>query len=882
MTGALDPYKNEYTTFTYDMYEEIASDGLIYRRDAGTLYIIGEGEAYSLSNGILELEGGGSVTIGDVDSAIVSEGVTSLAKNLLTGISLKSVTLDCNDAFDGNEVFEGDYSVMLDGGLFQPGVYVFADNVWYELSAASFSIVVSPGGGKFTRTAAPQIRMTSVVEKTDRGRLDVTVVDEQFADMQYFIGRDGEVYYLWYHFSESHIAVNVEMTSMPTVAHESIVPPSGCYEVEAWEMQIPYMEIGLGEEVTSIELVRPNMGGLRQTVIYPSWLLARDDRVRAVICAPGYGTLDLGVIQKINTTYTSKLTVLPIVCYGYSGTFCIDLGVTKTISLGYVRVSPDNPNNDSSDSRLWDNATWIGRLREFTDRWQMRTNGNRLYLKRPSVPRLDDQERPVIIVGGAFPYDPNVQYHKNDLVVINNGNGQTYICNTDNPTSNMDFTLFDPMIDYIEEIDGENCYISSAPIAYKEGRPQTISGSVELKIGTLYPKQSPPKMMQLIYRYSGAVNTGGRDMDYYFQFPVGITSRYPMLPHDWHIYTNPENKKYSVRGLHLVNGDPVAEGLTFTPDSMDTVEVFAEVDQITDGNICVITEPGEKRFRLTPIEGYTQIYLTVYMIGGGGGGGGGAFLKGYITSSIGTNISSGSGGGGGASGQYISRTRVITATDAILTVSVGSGGDGGSTGESGWNDGSTGNNGGDGTSTSVLLNGVELGPALGGLGGPGAPNTQAGGDWEDRPSPSVGSYMGGNGGGAKREYGFFGQVLASVNTSDGRYGYNAGNTEGPGYGGERTQGGSTSGEEFPGYVTYYGGGGGGGNPVIIPDTIMETSRCAGNGIGRNNNPDDRDGQYGGGGGGGSYRGKTRYYGGRGGNGIVKIIAAGATISEETQ
>ena len=254
----------------------------------------------------------------------------------------------------------------------------------------------------------------------------------------------------------------------------SLIPPYGITGLDSWGTESPYF---VGEEDTlapandrmSFEYILPAVpnGKIIRRVFYPHWIPEDNEEniMKAVLSTTGYGTIVINNITKVTETYTAKLTVLPIAPFGYGGTFCMDTGVSKKITLNYTRAGlpyPLNPraptprecDDNNNDSRRWSNGKWISEMKVLLNRWQMRDNGSELYLLRPGEGRL---------------------------------------------TETGDSDNYDPMRKFYTKIIGDNCYITSFPINYTNSMPQAISGSIELAIGTLYPKKKSPDMIEMKY-----------------------------------------------------------------------------------------------------------------------------------------------------------------------------------------------------------------------------------------------------------------------------------------------------------------------------------------------------------------------------------------------
>lgn len=435
--------------------------------------------------------------------------------------------------------------------------------------------------------------------------------------------------------------VVVRFSNIPLSTLGGLTPPSGIGRVSAWYIDAPYFqsEEDLSSDTQDFEvtLTRTTIDSMCQKTIYPVWVPVRDGSAqRALIAAPGYGAVDLGNIQSITETYSSKVIQTPIVIYGYTRSFCMDVGVQKEISIAYVRTMPKTVDDTNGDSRMWSNAKWIRKLKEAMNRWQMRTNGNRLYILRPRVTRDDDSE-------------------------------------------------IDPMAPYINEIYGDNCYISSIPIRYDES-PYTISGTITLSMGTLYPKQEELTPYTITYSRDNDTSQFVSQETGEVMSPKHPLSIWPaeapeVVPIDggWRIYGYTYEYWYVAGSpdTHIPFGKPINLS-TIVPSGEHTLHLIAKTVRIdSDAGRVFIGGINTITFRF----GQSGTMTIAYGIAGGGGGGGGGTRTRYDGLAV-------TGGGGGSSGLFTSTIRTFFGQEnSTLTfrMECGSGGQGGGVYEAGSN-----------------------------------------------------------------------------------------------------------------------------------------------------------------------------------------------------
>jgi len=687
---------------------------------------------------------------------------------------------------------------------------------WELVDEAAFVLSFEAGGGTFKENSAPMIKIKKCKSKDGNGQIiDTLSIPSAYTDyssaflMETYDGNKVYVWALAYNdCTEIEISIK-NLPTEPTTGNNKIEPPSGFNSVLNWEMISPYYKFLKGTSDTEYEVTlnRSTIDNVRQALVLPVWVPTNDDRLRAIIVASGLGSLNFGDIQSVNTTYNSRLTTIPIVCHGYTGSYCMDLGVSKTISLSYIRTSPQSPDNTVANSVQWDNATWISKLKEFTDRWQMRTNGNLFYLKRPNNPRL--------------------------------ANG---------------FNDNDPAADYIEEINGENCYITSAPVQYLAGHPYMIKGTINLTMGTLYPKQTPATMIQVTMKWDESNSRPERNI--YLQYPKYTDAVAPSIPYIWTPIQSGDNYIYAASLYYYKNNvkTTLLAGSYFRPNPDGTTTIYADLATIDSAGQKLITIAGGGSFTITP-SGSNDMVITAYLIGGGGGGGGGAMDYTYYATD--KDRFRGSGGAGGASGEYGSYTYTVAPTGAItVTYSIGSGGSGGET-RIGYN--TAGEDGHSGGNTSITVNGA-TNTVNGGAGGPAAARWDNPGTWSVTPGNN--SYKGGNGGQCETFSAYDGQ---SGTAPTGQFNM--------GSGGLRNINGDIT------MNNYVGGGGGGGGAIIIPNKTGTAKGGCGASV---RDGESINGSLGSGGGGGAsqigiYSSRNTVNGGRGGDGVIFVTVQNGTI-----
>lgn len=698
---------------------------------------------------------------------------------------------------------------------------------YVPINDAPFVLILQPNGGLFRyNTLKPSIKVDTCKRTNDDGatiQLAVPPMYDHYEPLYYTTLSDGTGAFIWAMTYDSCTEISLYIKDLPTVANSGLTAPPGFDRISAWEVHIPYTKFSFNSSETpmstpfTMTMSRASTENFRHVSADPYWIPARDGALRCLTVTPGMGSLDFGKVQGISRTYNASLTTIPIVCYGYTGSFCIDLGVSEIVTLNYMRVGPDTPDNTSSDSRRWSNSFWIKKLKELTNRWQMRTNGSALYLKRPNLERLT------------------------------NGVPQS---STSPPTD-------DPMLEYLSEIDGDNCYITSAPIKYDTANPHMIRSSVTFKIGTLYPKQPPYSMSKVTYTWPDHP-----ERTRIVSYPSGITAVLPSLPLDWGaIY---EGGVYSVAVGWKIGNVAYQPGDYFnTPSAGNTLTVNVDVESSTSVATQLITDSSKS---------YTVSggrFIIAYAVGGGGGGGA-AYMH-----VIDGQIYASAGGAGGASGGASSKQITYT-NSATISVTIGSGGTKGTYNGSD----SEGTDGTSGSATIVEVNSIQRVYARGGEGGkhatgnlnPGSYGLSTQSAVDGYVTEHAGSYPGGDGG--------ISVDRAANNAANGSDGHSDTTYNMHGLGGTADNHNGQIGTTW----TYYrmGGGGGGGGPTWPnSDTCTAYGGYAGSGQDLPSGKSVDGARGGGGGGGGGYL--TDYLrprdAGNGGDGFVYIVAPNGTITE---
>ena len=366
-------------------------------------------------------------------------------------------------------------------------------------------------------------------------------------------------------------------------------------------------EIGYSEQVKLNKIIN---------VFYRSGApIYSDDNIHMAISCGEYGIIDLGDIQDISDSYSAMLTTIPIAPFGYSGTFCMDRGVQRSLSVGIVRVSPVSPDDNSTDSRKWSNSKWISMLRAMTDRWQMMTDGVRLFM-----------------------YVPNGKAH--NVVALNSK-----------------YSLTDGHIN--GGTTSVNAYISQLPLSYSSDSVHKISLSMTFRVGTIYPKPPVIEMTAVTLKVGSKTKV--------IRYPSNSYSALPRCPAElldessqifiaWRIDTST---------TLVYPGDPFIVG----SNAMTLTAYYIDYNA---GDCDVYTTEGSTTYTVTVGSGKTHV--TICAIGGGGAGARGTSIKSIKQSQSGVTVYPLTAGGAGGGSGYLHARRISVAEGDKLYIKLGRGG----------------------------------------------------------------------------------------------------------------------------------------------------------------------------------------------------------------
>lgn len=341
-----------------------------------------------------------------------------------------------------------------------------------------------------------------------------------------------------------------------------------------------------------------------------------DDNIHMAISCGEYGIIDLGDIQDISDSYSAMLTTIPIAPFGYSGTFCMDRGVQRSLSVGIVRVSPVSPDDNSTDSRRWSNSKWISMLRAMTDRWQMMTDGVRLFM-----------------------YVPKEKAH--NVVALNSK-----------------YSLTDGHIN--GGTTSVNAYISQLPLSYSSDSVHKISLSITFRVGTIYPKPPVIKMTAVTLKVGSKTKVIQYPSNSYSALPrcpAGMLDESVQIFYAWKVSTTPTIQMYP--------GDAFFVGL----DAMTLTALYTD---LKSKDCDLYTSESAMTYTVDAKSGKTHV--TICAVGGGGAGAVGTILKTirvYVHSAYINPLNAG--GGGGGSG-YLSSRKIPISEGDKLYIKLGKGG----------------------------------------------------------------------------------------------------------------------------------------------------------------------------------------------------------------
>ena len=341
-----------------------------------------------------------------------------------------------------------------------------------------------------------------------------------------------------------------------------------------------------------------------------------DDNIHMAVSCGEYGIIDLGDIQDISDSYSAMLTTIPIAPFGYSGTFCMDRGVQRSLSVGIVRVSPVSPDDNSTDSRRWSNSKWISMLRAMTDRWQMMTDGVRLFMYVPK-----EKAHNVVALDSKYSLDADG--------FINGG------------------------------MTSVNAYISQLPLSYSSDSVHKISLSMTFRVGTIYPKPPVIEMTAVTLKVGSKTKV--------IRYPSNSYSALPRCPAElldessqifiaWRIDTST---------TLVYPGDPFIVG----SNAMTLTAYYIDYNA---GDCDVYTTEGSTTYTVTVGSGKTHV--TICAIGGGGAGARGTSIKSIKQSQSGVTVYPLTAGGAGGGSGYLHARRISVAEGDKLYIKLGRGG----------------------------------------------------------------------------------------------------------------------------------------------------------------------------------------------------------------
>ena len=341
-----------------------------------------------------------------------------------------------------------------------------------------------------------------------------------------------------------------------------------------------------------------------------------DDNIHMAVSCGEYGIIDLGDIQDISDSYSAMLTTIPIAPFGYSGTFCMDRGVQRSLSVGIVRVSPVSPDDNNKDSRRWSNSKWISMLRAMTDRWQMMTDGVRLFM-----------------------YVPNGKAH--NVVALNSK-----------------YSLTDGHIN--GGTTSVNAYIAQLPLSYSSDSVHKISLSMTFRVGTIYPKPPEIKMTAVTLKVGSKTKVIQYPSNSYSALPrcpAGMLDESVQIFYAWKVSTTPTIQMYP--------GDAFFVGL----DAMTLTALYTD---LKSKDCDLYTSESAMTYTVNAKSGKTHV--TICAVGGGGAGAVGTILKTVRVRVHGEYINPLNAGGGGGGSGYLSSRKIPISEGDKLYIKLGKGG----------------------------------------------------------------------------------------------------------------------------------------------------------------------------------------------------------------
>lgn len=117
-----------------------------------------------------------------------------------------------------------------------------------------------------------------------------------------------------------------------------------------------------------------------------------------------------GTITSFSDSFSKSVSATPIVSLPTDCAFPLETSASLTYDVSFTRLSPQDYDDESDDSDMWCNATWVERVSSLINRWQMRSDGYEMTFQEddgdetnPYVPNRVDR---VYIKSLSFSCDP--------------------------------------------------------------------------------------------------------------------------------------------------------------------------------------------------------------------------------------------------------------------------------------------------------------------------------------------------------------------------------------------------------------------------------------------------------------------------------------------
>ena len=134
----------------------------------------------------------------------------------------------------------------------------------------------------------------------------------------------------------------------------------------------------------------------------------------------GTRSMDLGLVKRIDLSYSVTLSEISTMVYGYRENFCMDLGTLQKLDVTVERVNPQPYNdNQNTDPTLWSNGRWYNELESMFDFWQnfglnprdtsTSLLGGMLFIFEPSDETLYPYTERTVFMAGSLNMSSRVQ-----------------------------------------------------------------------------------------------------------------------------------------------------------------------------------------------------------------------------------------------------------------------------------------------------------------------------------------------------------------------------------------------------------------------------------------------------------------------------------------